>query len=214
VAIRVLLADDHALMREGLRTLLSAEPDFAIVAEVGDGREAVRRAAELKPDVALMDISMPEMNGIEAARIIREKCPGTKVIILSMHASSEHVHRALAAGAAGYLLKDTAGSEVMAAVRAVSAGRRYLDAAIADSVRLRAANAAAVRGPLESLSSRERQVLQLVAEGKSSMEIARIVHLSPKTVETYRSRLMKKLGVPDVAALVKFAVRHGLTPPQ
>jgi DNA-binding NarL/FixJ family response regulator len=213
VAIRVLLADDHALMREGLRALLSAEPDIAIVAEVGNGHDAVRRAGELKPDVALIDITMPDLNGIEAARIIREKCPNTKVIILSMHASSEHVHRALQAGATGYLLKEAAGSEVVAAVHAVCLGKQYLSPALPDSARQRATGPERRESPIESLSSRERQVLQLVVEGKSSAEIARLVHLSPKTVETYRSRLMKKLSVADVTALVKFAVQHGLTPP-
>ena len=210
-AIRVLLADDHALMRDGLKALLTASAGIQVVAEVGNGRDAVRRAAELRPDVAILDISMPELNGIEAARMLRTGCPGTRVVILSMHSSSEHVFRAFEAGAAGYLLKDSAGSEVQAAVRAVHAGRRYLSGAIA-ALEASLQRAAGQAGPLDSLSARERQVLQLVVEGHSSAEIARRVHLSPKSVDTYRSRLMKKLGVGDVPALVKFAIQHGITP--
>ena len=211
MSIRVLLADDHALMREGLRALLAANPDIAVIAEAGNGFDALRRAEELKPDVVVMDISMPDLNGVEAARMIRAKCPATRVVMLSMHASSEHVHRALDAGASAYVLKESAGAEVAAAIRTVHAGGRYLSPALGGLARemLRAKPHAS---PLDSLSSRERQVLQLVVEGKSSAAIAGIVHLSPKTVETYRSRLMKKLGVADITALVKFAVQHGLTP--
>jgi DNA-binding NarL/FixJ family response regulator len=209
VTIRVLLADDHALLREGLRALLSANPGITVVAEVGDGREALRRTEELKPDVLVMDVSMPGLNGIEAAQMIRARCPQTQVVMLSMHSSTEHVFRAQRAGALGYVLKESAATEVIAAVQAVHAGQRYLSPALREA----AAATAERAGPLESLSTRERQVLQLVVEGKSSAAIALIVHLSPKTVETYRSRLMKKLGVADVPSLVKFAIQHGLTPP-
>lgn len=211
MTIRVLLADDHAMFRDGLKSLLAATPDIRVIAEVGNGGDAVRRIQDLKPDVALMDLSMPEVNGIEATRMLQGKCPATRVVILSMHSSSEHVFRAFAAGAAGYLLKESAGAELVAAVRAVHGGQRYVSAAIAAQ---QASVQAAVgrAGPLESLSGRERQVLQLVVEGHSSAEIARRVHLSPKSVDTYRSRLMKKLGVGDVPALVKFAIQHGITP--
>lgn len=211
MTIRVLLADDHTMFRDGLKALLTASAEIQVVAEVGNGRDAVRRAAELRPDVAILDISMPEVNGIEAARMLQGKCPATRVVILSMHSSSEHVFRAFAAGAAGYLLKESAGTELVAAVRAVHGGQRYVSGAIAAQ---QAPVVAAVgrAGPLESLSGRERQVLQLVVEGHSSAEIARRVHLSPKSVDTYRSRLMKKLGVGDVPALVKFAIQHGITP--
>jgi DNA-binding NarL/FixJ family response regulator len=212
MTIRVLLADDHALLREGLRALLAAQPGIAVVAEVGDGREALRRTEELKPDVLVMDVSMPGLNGIEAAQIIRARCPRTQVVMLSMHSSTEHVFRALRAGALGYVLKESAATEVISAVQAVHAGQRYLSPALRDAAAGPADSAKRV-GPLESLSTRERQVLQLVVEGNSSAVIARIVHLSPKTVETYRSRLMKKLGVADVPSLVKFAIQHGLTPP-
>lgn len=209
MTIRVLLADDHALMREGLSALLSAEPDIAIVAQVANGREAVRGVVELNPDIVLLDISMPEMNGIEAALIICEKSPATRVIMLSMHADSENVSRAFSAGAMGYLLKESASSQVVSALRTVHAGRRFLSPGIIQP----APSASVARTPLGSLSSRERQVLQLVVEGKSSAEIAGTVHLSPKTVETYRSRIMKKLGIDSIAGLVKFALLNGITPP-
>ena len=210
MTIRVVIADDHVLLRDGLKALLQATGDITVVGEVGNGQEALRRVPELAPDVVLMDIAMPELNGIEATRALTQKYPAARIIIVSMHTTSEHVHRALAAGAAGYLLKESAGSEVVTAVRAVHAGNRYLSRAVAEFGRLDRARAAS---PLERLSARERQVLQLVAEGKSSAEIARIVHLSPKTVETYRSRLMKKLGVGDIPALVRLAIQHGITPP-
>jgi len=212
MTICVLLADDHAIMREGLHALLAASTGISIVGEVGNGRDAVRRTDELKPDVLVMDISMPGLNGIEAASLIRAKCPQTKIVMLSMHSSTEHVYRAFQAGASGYVLKESAGTEVIAAVRAVHAGQRYLSPALHD-VSEATMSGTGRASPLESLSARERQVLQLVVEGKSSAEIARIVHLSPKSVETYRSRLMKKLGIADVPSLVKFAIQHGVTPP-
>ena len=208
--LKVLLVDDHAVMREGLAALLS-RAGIDVIGTASNGREAVRLARELVPDAVVMDISMPDLNGIEATRQIRVRAPSVRIVMLSMHANREHVHQALAAGADGYVLKEAAATEVATAVRAVAAGRRYLSPVI-ESAMLEAGGSAA-RGPLESLSARERQVLQLVVEGGSSAEIARTVHLSPKTVETYRSRLMKKLGVHDVTALVKFAVQHGLTPP-
>jgi DNA-binding NarL/FixJ family response regulator len=162
----------------------------------------------------IMDIAMPELNGIEAARQIREVCPTAQVMILSMHSTSEHIFRALQAGARGYLLKESAGVEVAKAIRAVRAGRRYLSQEIAegmidDYIQYRAV--AETKSPLERLSPREREILQLVVEGKSSAEIADMLFLSPKTVGTYRSRLMQKLGIDDLPSLVKFAIQHGLT---
>jgi DNA-binding NarL/FixJ family response regulator len=212
MTIRVLLADDHAMMRDGLKALLAASQGISVVAEVSNGRDAVRHIQELKPDVAIIDISMPDLNGIEATRMLRDKCPETRVLILSMHSDSELVFRALEAGAAGYLLKEAAGAELEAAVRAVHGGRRYLSRAIA-ALELAPRGGGGRPGPLDSLSARERQVLQLVVEGHSSAEIAERVNLSPKSVDTYRSRLMKKLGVNDVPSLVKFAIQHGITPP-
>ncbi len=211
MTIRVLLADDHALMREGLSALLAATPDISVVGEARTGREAVSGAQQLDPDVVVMDITMPDLNGIEAARLIHARRPATRIVMLSMHSTAEHVYRALEAGASGYLLKESAGGEVIAAVRAVHAGKQYLCTALAGSVR-GFADFARKSAPLDSLSPREQQVLQLVVEGKTSNEIAQVLSLSPKSVETYRSRLMEKLGVDNITSLVKFAVEHGLTP--
>jgi DNA-binding NarL/FixJ family response regulator len=212
MTIRVLLADDHALMREGLRALLATTTDIEVVGEVRTGREAERQVLQLNPDVVLMDIAMPDLNGIEAARVIHLKCPAVRIVMLSMHATAEYVYRAFEAGACGYLLKEMAVEEVITAVRAVHEGMRYLSPALAESVPDPGSGYA--RGPVDSLSTRERQVLQLVVEGRTSNEIARMIHLSPKSVDTYRSRLMSKLGVRDVPSLVKFALEHGLTPPK
>jgi len=209
MTIRVLLADDHALMREGLRALLATTSDIEVVGEVRTGREAERQVLQLSPDVVLMDIAMPDLNGIEAARVIRLKCPAVGIVMLSMHATAEYVYRAFEAGASGYLLKESAVDEVVAAVRLVHGGGRYLSPALAGSMPDPVSGYA--RSPVDSLSARERQVLQLVAEGRTSSEIAGMIHLSPKSVQTYRSRLMAKLGVRDLPSLVKFALEHGLT---
>lgn len=211
MTVRILIVDDHPLFGEGLSALLDRQDDLEVVGQATDGRDAIRQAASLQPDVVLMDISMPGLNGIEAAGRIKEAQPAAHVIMLSMHDTAEHVYRALRAGAEGYLLKDSVGREVVDAVRSVSVGRRYLSARIASLGAIEERlNARADASPLESLSAREREVLQLVVEGKSSAEIATLIHLSPKTVETYRSRLMQKLGLADVPALVKFALQHGL----
>lgn len=210
--IRVLLVDDHAVVRVGLRALLEAQSDIEVVGDAANGREALRKSQQLNPDVVVMDIAMPELNGVEATQQMHDANPSTQVLILSMHSTTEHIFRALQAGARGYLLKDSAGSEVVDAVRVVHAGRRYLSHKIAANV---IDDYIAERhrvSPLESLSRRERQVLQLVAEGKSSAAIATMLLLSPKTVDTYRSRMMTKLGIADLPSLVKFAIRHGVTP--
>jgi len=212
--ITVFLADDHAVMRDGLKLLLESQAGIQVVGAAGDGREAVRLVARLRPQVALMDISMPQMNGIEATRQIRETCPETKIIILSMHSSSDHVLQALQAGARGYLLKAEAGDEVIKAVRAVHAGERYLSKKVSDRVIddfLRLTEGTITDNRLAALSAREREVLQLVAEGYSTAEIAGILPLSAKTVESYRSRIMEKLDLKNLAAMIKFAIRHGLT---
>jgi DNA-binding NarL/FixJ family response regulator len=211
MTIRVLLADDHALMREGLRALLSAAADIEIVGEVRTGREAERQVLQLEPHVVLMDIAMPDLNGIEAARVIHARSPAVRIVMLSMHATAEYVYRAFEAGASGYLLKEAAAEEVITAVQTVHEGRRYLSPALAEIASDPAASGQA-RSPVDRLSARERQVLQLVVEGRSSSEIAGMIHLSPKSVQTYRSRLMMKLGVNDLPSLVKFALEHGLTP--
>jgi DNA-binding NarL/FixJ family response regulator len=214
MSISVYIADDHAIVRDGLRILLDEQPDIEVVGDAADGRETVRQVTELTPDVVIMDINMPELNGIEATHQIMENCPSARVVILSMFATQEHIFRALQAGARGYLLKESAGTEVINAVREVMSGRRYLsqkisEGVIDDYVRLR--DQAMDDDPLSRLSPREREVLQLVVEGKSSAEIAEALFLSPKTIETYRSRLMQKLDIHDIPGLVKFAIQHGLT---
>lgn len=213
--IRVLIADDHTILRDSLSFMLGAQPDIEVVGGASTGREAVEMACRLLPDVVIMDISMPELNGIEATVQIAELCPQARIIILSMQGTSEHLYRALQAGAFGYLLKDSAGKMLVEAVRAVHAGNRYFSEDMTHLLvhefmqqRVRGA----MSSPLERLSAREREVLQLVVEGKSSTEIAEQLALSPKTVDTYRSRLMSKLGIKDMPGLVKFAVQHGLTP--
>jgi two-component system, NarL family, response regulator NreC len=215
MTITVFLADDHQIMRDGLRTLIETQPGLRVVGESGDGRETVREVGRIKPDVVLMDIAMPGLNGIEATRQIRRKNPSVEVVILSMYTTTEHVYRALEAGARGYLLKECAGHEVVEALRAAKAGRRFLSGKISEEDvedhRRRARGKTA--SPLERLSPREREILQLVVEGKSSAAVAKLVFLSPKTVETYRSRLMKKLDVDDLPSLIKYAVANGLTTP-
>jgi len=210
MAVTVLLADDHAVVRDGLRLLLEASGEFQVVGMAVDGIEAVRHALDLRPQVVVMDVAMPGMNGIEASQQILETWPDARIVILSMYVSVEHVHRALQAGAIGYLLKESAGAEVVEAVRTVAAGQRYLSRKITETVIDDYIHSRQSVNPLESLSPRERQVLQLTAEGRSNAEIAGLLFLSPKTVETYRSRLMQKLDLQDVPALVKFAINHGL----
>ncbi|MGH8713220.1 MAG: response regulator [Casimicrobiaceae bacterium] len=209
--IRVLLADDHAVVRDGLQVLLEAQADIEVVGGAANGHEVLRQALQLRPDVVVMDIAMPELNGVEATVRMHEACPSTQVLILSMHSTTEHIFRALQAGARGYLLKDSAGTEVVDAVRAVHAGRRYLSQKIAAAVIDDYIAERHRTSPLDSLSHRERQILQLIAEGKSSAEVGALLFLSPKTVDTYRSRMMHKLGIGDLPNLVKFAIQHGVT---
>jgi DNA-binding NarL/FixJ family response regulator len=211
MTIEVLLVDDHAVVRDGLRLVLQSQPDIRVIGEAADGREAVQQALQHDPDVVVMDIAMAVLNGIEATVQIRDRCPGTEVLILSMHAGAEHVYRALQAGALGYLLKESAGAEVIDAVRCVHTGKRYLGAKISDTVFEDYVRQRHTASPLESLSPRERQILQLVAEGKTSAQAAEIVSISSKSVETYRSRMMQKLRISDIPSLVKFAIQHGLT---
>lgn len=213
MAIRTFLADDHAVVRDGLRLILENQGDITVVGDAPDGRQTVREVQQLHPDVVVMDIAMPELNGIDATRQICETCPSTQVVILSIHDTSEHVFRALEAGARGYLLKESAGREVTDAIRAVHAGRRYLSQRIAEIMSdgyARRLEYARSGDPLERLSPREREVLQQVADGKTSAEIGKMLFLSPKTVDTYRSRLMQKLDIRDIAGLVRFAIRHDL----
>jgi len=212
MTIKVLIVDDHTVVRDGLCSLLGAEEDIDVVGVAADGRDALKEAERLHPDVVLMDVAMPRLNGIEATRKFRKIFPASKVLILSMHVSSEYVYRALEAGACGYLVKESTGPEVATAIRAVHAGRRYLGARISETVLDQYIKNCKTAGPLDSLSAREREILQLVVEGKTSAEIAGQVSLSRKTVETYRSRIMRKLGIDDLPTLVKFAIQQGITP--
>jgi DNA-binding NarL/FixJ family response regulator len=194
--------------------ILEANPGITVIGEAEDGLTAFRQVQETDPDVVVMDISMPRMTGIEAAGEVTRHCPRTQVIFLSMHGAPEQVVQALRAGALGYLVKESAGREVVAAVLAVAQGKRYLSSTITESLVERYLQGGDAEQPpaLTALSSREREVLKLVAEGSSSARIGELLCLSPKTVDTYRSRLMRKLGVSDLAGLVKVAIRHGLVP--
>jgi DNA-binding NarL/FixJ family response regulator len=211
VTIRVLIADDHKVVADGLCHLLSAHEGIEVVGTARSGREAVRSALDLDPDVVIMDSNMADLNGIEATRQLRARGARAHVIMLSVHAEAPHVVRALRAGATGYVPKSSAGTDVIEAIQAVSSGRRYLHPSIAQEVLGQLVESEAAQDPLARLSSRERQVLQLIAEGKGASEIATALSLSARTVETYRARMMEKLDIRDVPALVKFAIRHGLT---
>lgn len=210
---RILIADDHAVIREGLKIILESQGSMTVVGEAINGRDALEKSLALKPDVIVMDITMPDMNGIEATRLIHGQLPSVRIIILSMHHSREHVFRAIQAGASAYLLKESAGTCVFAAVQTVMRGGSYFSEGVEPPPNMsQAGNKSRIPSPLESLSQREREVLQLVVEGNTSAEIAESLNLSPKSVETYRSRLMLKLGVGNVPSLVKFALLHGITP--
>ena len=214
MSIDVLLADDHQVVCDGLEVLLNSEVDINVVHKSANGRDAVFSARELQPDIVIMDINMPELNGLEATQQIMETSTATRVIILSMYAHNDLIFRALKSGAKGYILKDSAGVEVVDAVRAVHAGCRYLSKKIEDEVideYIRLQQDSRDSHPLSSLSPREREVLQLILDGKSRVEIAETLDLSKKTVDTYRNRIMQKLDIRDIPSLVKFAIQHGLT---
>ena len=211
MTIRILIADDHGVVAEGLRFVVEAQPDMEVIACVQQSREAVRRAIETRPDVVLIDHAMPELNGAEATHLIRERCPETHVIVLSMYSNRVHVLGALQAGATGYVVKKSAAKEVVEAIRVVHKGGRYLSKELADSVIDQVVQNTPSADALKRLSSRERQVLQMLAEGHAVADIASTLSLSPKTVETYRARMMEKLGIHDFATLVKFAIQHGVT---
>jgi DNA-binding NarL/FixJ family response regulator len=211
--LRILLADDHTVVRQGLRKILEAKPQWEVVAEAADGREAVRQAEEFKPDIAIVDVAMPLLNGIEAVRQIVRKVSGTRVLVLSMHNDEAYVTQMLRAGAAGYLLKDSADVDLLQAVEAVAAGKSFFSPAIArviadDYVRQLEDRGASDR--YELLSEREREIFQLIAEGKTNKEIAALLFVSPSTVDTHRSRIMEKLDVHSAAEIVLYAVRKGV----
>jgi len=211
--IRVVLADDHTVMRAGLRSLLERQPNLEVVGEAEDGRQTVELAAALNPDVIVMDIGMPSLNGIEATRQIVAKQPNTSVVILSMHSDETYVMRAMKAGARGYLLKDSAEADLIRAIQAVSQGKSFFSPKISrilaeDYVRL--LKQKGVEDSYELLTSREREIVQLLAEGKSNKEVATLLNLSLYTVETHRSRVLQKLNLHSSAELVLYAVRKGI----
>ena len=211
--IRILLADDHTIVRQGLRKVLDESDAWEVVAEAGDGREAVRQAEALKPDVAIVDITMPLLNGIEATRQILKRSPATRVLVLTMHSDEAYVNQILQAGATGYLLKDSADVDLMKAVDAVSRGRSFFSPQIArlmpDEV-LRRPGEKGISDRYELLSEREREIFQLIAEGNANKEIATLLSISPSTVETHRARIMEKLDLHSAAEIVLYAVRRGV----
>ena len=211
--LRILLADDHTLLRQGLRKILQERPDWEVVAEASDGREAVRQTLAVQPDIAILDIGMPLLNGIEATRQIVRRLPDIRVLILSMHANEAYIIQALKAGAKGYLLKDSADTDLIRGVAAVASGKSFFSPAVAkvmldDYVRHLTEKGIADR--FDSLSEREREIFQLVAEGHSNKEIAELLSVSPTTVETHRAHILQKLDVHNTAELVLYAVRRGV----
>ena len=211
--VRILLADDHTLVRQGLRRILEEHPDWSVVAETSDGRDAVRQAVELKPDVAVLDIGMPQLNGIEAARQITKRAPAVRVVIVSMHSDEAHVVQAIEAGATGYLVKDSADTDLVKAVTAAMKGKSYFSPAVAAVLLDECRRSIASRGVgdrYKTLSDREREVFQLVAEGHSNRSIADLLGVSVTTVETHRGHVLEKLDLHSVAEIVLYAVRRGI----
>lgn len=206
--IRVLLADDHTLVRHGFRLILSQQPDIDVLGEASNGREAAEMAQRLMPDVAILDVAMPEHNGIETTRRIRQNCPECNVLILSMYKDAPYVREALRAGAKGYLLKDSVDGDLVTAVRAVARGEGFLSPAV--SAKVLADYQKHVTDPLDLITARERQLLQMLAEGKTSKEIAAELEISVYTVDAHRSRIMKKLQLRTIGELVRFAIQRRL----
>ena len=212
-AIRILLADDHTVVRKGLRLLLETQPGFSVIADAADGREAVAMAEKVAPDVVVMDVAMPTLNGIEAARQITARQPQTAVVFLSMHSDEAYVLKALKAGARAYLLKDSAEYDLINAVKAVSEGKAFFSPAISKMLvedYMRQMRERAVEDSYELLTTREREVLQLLAEGKNNKEVANVLNLSLYTVETHRSNIFQKLNLHSGAELILYAVRKGV----
>jgi DNA-binding NarL/FixJ family response regulator len=210
---RILLADDHKLMRSGLKALIEQQPDLTVVGEADDGRQAVSLAASLKPDLLVMDIGMPNLNGIEAAHQITQANPATAIVILSMHSDESYVLRALKAGAKGYLLKDSAESDLIRAVHAVAGGKSFFSPAVSKVLLddyVRKLQRSGAEDAYDLLTPREREILQLIAEGKSNKDVANLLNLSVYTVETHRSNIMEKLNLRGIPELILYAVRKGI----
>ena len=212
-ALRILLADDHTLIRQGLRKLLEARPEWEVVAEAGDGRDAVRSALELRPNVAIIDIAMPRLNGIEATRQIVRRAPEVRVLVLSMYSDEAYITQVMQAGASGYLLKDSADTDLTQAVTAVAQGKSFFSPTIAKAMLDDYVRQLAERGitdRYDALSEREREVFQLIAEGRSNKQIGELLYISVSTVETHRAHIMEKLDVHNAAEMVLYAVRKGV----
>ena len=207
---RIVLADDHALVRAAMRLLIEKLEGMQVVGEAADGREAVARALALNPDLVIMDIGMRELNGIEATSQIRAKLPATRVLILSSHATDEYVSRALRAGASGYLVKDSVPGELAAAIEAIRRGEAYLSPGASQQLAARISRGGREGSPLDALTARQREVLQMIAEGRTTKQIAHALAVSVKTIETHRAEIMRRLGIHDIAGLALFAARHGL----
>ena len=214
---RIVLAEDHRILRDGLRAIFGHEADLQLIGEATDGREAIDLARELQPDLLILDLSMPRMDGLAALKQVKRVAPDTRVLVMTVHRNEEYVFRAIEGGADGYLLKDASATELLLAVRSVSAGERYLSAAVATQVvgaylgRNNGGNGKAKpRSAFDTLSSREREVLKLVAEGYRSRQIGELLYISEKTVEKHRANLMRKLGINSAAGLTAFAVERGL----
>jgi len=212
-SVNILLAEDHTLVRSGIRSLLKASDELSVIGEAGDGREAVGLCESLHPDLVLMDVAMPNLNGIEATRQIRSRYPNVRVIMLSMHSDQQYVYESLKAGAGGYLLKAAAFNELLVAIRTVMSGKNYLSPPLTEASMddyVRRAKGESMGSELNKLSAREREVLQLISEGKSSGEVAEVLHISGRTVDTHRHNIMEKLNIHSIAGLTRFAIRHGL----
>lgn len=210
--VRVLVADDHTIVRQGLVGILKASEEVEVVAEASDGNEAVEKALKTKPDVAVLDVSMPRLSGIEAARRIHEALPGTRLLVLTMHDDEEYILKMVRAGASGYLLKDGAASELLAGIKALKAGKTFFGPHATRALAEAFARDKPTEpdDPYERLTDREREVFQLVVEGKTNPEIGEILFISAKTVDNHRTRLMEKLGLHSTAELVRYAARHKL----
>jgi len=211
--LRLLVGDDHTLVRQGLRKILEERPEWEVVAEVGDGREAIRQAIALKPDVAILDVGMPLLNGIDATQQIVKRVPETRVLMLSMHSDEAYVTRALQAGATGYMLKDSAGQDLLKGVELVANRQAYFSPAIARLMLddyVRRVSGTGVADRYETLSAREREIFQLIAEARTNKEVAELLAISPATVETHRARILQKLDIHNTAELVLYAVRRGV----
>lgn len=213
--IRVLVADDHTIVRQGLLALLNEQPDIEVVAEAEDGRDALKKVEKLTPDVVILDVGMPRLNGMEAARQIKRQNPAIKILMLTMHSDEEYIFQTLKAGASGYLLKDAAATELITAIHSVYSGQSYLSPSVShrvieNYVRRSDPLPSEDSGTYELLTEREREVLQLVAEGKTNREIAELLNISIKTVDNHRTNLMNKLDIHDRAGLIRYAIKKGI----